>query len=244
MKKILLSVIVILAFSISAVAQFTVSKANGTPLTNGQILTFNSIVYAQSSLALKITNTAPNPINLKITCQSMTNTNGQMMEVCFGPDCYGTTAVGDVFPSSGSVNIPTGGVDSSCHLYNSDQGISTSVPLDYVFKIYQVDDLGAQIGTPFIFTYRYDATLSNTIVVGQNSKSVIIKSTTVNNNLDLEVNSKSDFSIYDLSGRLVLENNLDYGTQTIDVSNLTFGLYLINFVNENGDTSSVKFIKK
>jgi hypothetical protein len=174
----------------------------------------------------------------------MTNTNGQMMEVCFGPDCYGTTAVGDVFPSSGSVNIPTGGVDSSCHLYNSDQGISTSVPLDYVFKIYQVDDLGAQIGTPFIFTYRYDATLSNTIVVGQNSKSVIIKSTTVNNNLDLEVNSKSDFSIYDLSGRLVLENNLDYGTQTIDVSNLTFGLYLINFVNENGDTSSVKFIKK
>jgi hypothetical protein len=174
----------------------------------------------------------------------MTNTNGQMMEVCFGPDCYGTTAVGDVFPSSGSVNILTGGIDTSCHLFNNDLGISTSVPVDYVFKIYQINNFGTQIGTPFIFTYRYDATLSNTTIVGQSSKSVTLKSTTVSNNLDFEVNLKSDFSIYDLSGKSVLTNDLDYGNQTVDVSNLTSGLYLINFVNENGDTSCVKFIKK
>lgn len=244
MKKILLSVLVVLSFSVNSVAQFTVSKTDGTPLTNGQTLTFNSIVYAQASLALKITNTASAAINLRITCQSMTNTNGQLMEVCFGPDCYGTTAVGDVFPSSGSVNILTGGIDTSCHLFNNDLGISTSVPVDYVFKIYQINNFGTQIGTPFIFTYRYDATLSNTTIVGQSSKSVTLKSTTVSNNLDFEVNLKSDFSIYDLSGKSVLTNDLDYGNQTVDVSNLTSGLYLINFVNENGDTSCVKFIKK
>jgi hypothetical protein len=47
-----------------------------------------------------------------------------------------------------------------------------------------------------------------------------------------------------LNGRLVLANNLDYGTQTLDVSNLTSGLYLINAVDEKGDTSTLKFIKK
>ena len=244
MKKILLSILVLLSFSINSFAQFTVSKTDGTVVSTGQTLTFNSIVYAQASLALKITNTAANAINVRITCQSMSNTNGQLMEVCFGPDCYATTTVGDVFPSTGSVNILAGGVDASSHFFNNDLGISTSVPVDYVFKIYQVNTFGAQIGTPFIFTYRYDATLSNHMVEGLNIKSVSVKSTIVENNLDLEVNSKSDFTIYDLNGKLVLANTLDYGVQTVDVSNFVSGLYLINFVNEKGDSSSLKFMKK
>ena len=244
MKKFLLSALVLLTFSVNAIAQFTVSKTDGTPVSSGQTLTFNSIVYAEASLALKITNTASGAINVRITCQSMSNTNGQLMEVCFGPDCYGTTSVNDVFPSSGSVNIPTGGVDTSSHFFNNDLGISTTIPVEYVFKIYQVNTFGTQIGTPFTFTYRYDATLSNTIIEGLSTKSVIIKSTTVDNNLDLEVNAKSDFTIYDLNGKLVLANKLDYGLQSVDVSNLTSGLYLINFINEKGGASSLKFIKR
>jgi hypothetical protein len=246
MKKILLSAIVALSFSFSAIAQFTVSRADGTPVANGETLTFNSIVYAQSSLALKINNTSAGAINVRMVCQSLTNTDGQLMEVCFGPDCYATTSVNQVFPAINvsPVNIPVGGVDASSHFFNNDLGISTSVPVDYVFKIYQVNTFGSQIGTPFIFTYRYDATLSNNLVGQLSPKSVNLKSTTVNNYLDLEVNSKSNISIYDLNGRLVLVNNLDYGTQTLDVSNLTSGLYLINVVDEKGDTSSLKFIKK
>ena len=244
MKKILLSALVLLAFSFSSEAQFTVSKTDGTPVASGQTLSFNSIVYAQASLALKINNTSSGAINVRIMCQSMTNTNGQLMEVCFGPDCYATTSVNQVFPSSGSVNIALGGVDSSSHFFNNDLGISTSTPLDYVFKIYQVNTFGTQIGTPFIFTYRYDASLSNNTVGGLNTKGVSIKSTVVENNLDFEVNSKSDFTIYDLNGKLVLANTLDYGVQTVDVSNFVSGLYLINFVNEKGDSSSLKFMKK
>lgn len=244
MKKIILSALVLLTFSFSTVAQFTVSKADGTAVTNGQTLTFNSILYAQASLALKITNTAATAINVRIKCQNMINTDGQLMEVCFGPDCYGTTAIGNVFPASGSVNITTGGVDTSAHFFNNDLGISLSAPVDYVFKIYQVDDFGSQMGTPFIFTYRYDATLSNNTVGGLSTKSVTIKSTTIDNNLDLEVNSKSDFTIYDLNGKLVLANKLDYGMQSVDVSNLSSGLYLINFIDEKADAFSLKFVKK
>lgn len=250
MKKIILSALILFTFSFSTVAQFTVSKTDGTAVINGQILTFNYVAdqihYNQASLALKITNTASGTINLRMMCQNMTNTTGLGMEVCFGPDCYSDTSINQVFPpiNHDPVNIPSGGVDTQSHFVNTNLGISTSAPVDYVFKIYQVDTFGTQIGTPFIFTYRYDATLSNNTVEGLNTKSVTVKSTTVDNNLDLEVNAKSDFTIYDLNGKLVLANKLDYGIQSVDVSNLSSGLYLINFVNEKGESSSKKFIKK
>lgn len=244
MKKILLSALVLLTFSVNAIAQFTVSKTDGTSVSNGQTLSFNSIVYAQASLALKINNTSTGAINVRMTCQSMSNTNGLLMEVCFGPDCYGTTSVNDVFPASGSVNIATGGIDTSAHFFNSDLGISTSSPVDYVFKIYQVNNFGNEMGTPFIFTYRHDATLSNNTVEELNTKSVTVKSTIVESKLDLEVNSKSNFTIYDLNGKQVLASKLEYGIQSVDVSNFASGVYLINFVNEKGATSSLKFIKK
>lgn len=246
MKKNLLTSIVVLAFSFSAFAQFTVSRTDGTPVNNGQTLTFNSIVYAQSSLALKINNTSMGAINVRMMCQSITNTDGQLMEVCFGPDCYATTSVNQIFPAINvsPVNIAIGGVDASSHFFNNDIGISTTTPVDYVFKIYQVNGLGAQIGTPFIFTYRYDATLSNNTVVGLNTKGVTVKSTVVENNLDFEVNSKSEFTIYDLNGKLLLANKLETGAQSVDVSNLSSGLYLIKFADPIGDTSSLKFIKK
>ena len=242
MKKILLSLL--LAVSFSSVAQFTVSRTDGTPLTSGDILTFNSIVYAQSSLALKINNTFSTAINIRITCLSMSNTNGQLMEVCFGPDCYGTTSVNQLFPATGSVNIPLGGSDTSSHFFNNDIGISSSAPVDYVFKIYQVNTFGTQIGTPFIFTYRYDATMANYSVNQADIDAVNLKSTLVDTNLDLQVNSNINYAIYDLNGKQVLTNKLETGYQSIDVSSVSSGIYLLNVVTDKGNPYSLKFQKK
>ena len=50
--------------------------------------------------------------------------------------------------------------------------------------------------------------------------------------------------IFDLNGKLVHANKLEYGIQTIDISSFASGVYLINFVNEKGLNSSMKFIKK
>jgi hypothetical protein len=242
MKKILLSLL--LAVSFTSVAQFTVSKTDGTPVASGQVISFNSIVYAQASLALKITNTLTTAINVRITCLNMSNTNGQLMEVCFGPDCYGTTSVNQLFPSSGSVNIPVGGIDSSSHFFNNDIGISTSAPVDYVFKIYQVNTFGTEIGTPFTFTYRYDATMAANQIDQAASNAVTLKSTVVDSNLDLQVNSNLNYIIYDLNGKQVLANKLETGYQSIDVSSVSSGLYLLNVVTENGSSYSLKFHKK
>jgi hypothetical protein len=50
--------------------------------------------------------------------------------------------------------------------------------------------------------------------------------------------------IYDLNGKLVLNTKLDYGVQTVEVSNFVSGVYIINFISEKGITSKKKFIKK
>jgi hypothetical protein len=50
--------------------------------------------------------------------------------------------------------------------------------------------------------------------------------------------------IFDLNGKQLLTNRLEYGIQTIDISSFASGVYLINFVNEKGVNSSMKFIKK
>ena len=51
-------------------------------------------------------------------------------------------------------------------------------------------------------------------------------------------------SIYDLNGKIVVNSNLDYGIQSIDVSNLSSGIYLVNFTNSEGKSSNKKIVKK
>jgi hypothetical protein len=243
MKKTLLTFL-FLSVSICSFAQFTVSKTDGTPVASGQVISFNSIVYAQASLALKITNTNTSAINVRITCLSMTNTNGQLMEVCFGPDCYGATSVNQIFPTSGSVNIPVGSIDSSAHFFNNDTGISSASPVDYVFKIYQVNTFGTEIGTPFTFTYRFDATMAVNEIDQTSNIAVSLKSSVVDSVLELDVLKATNMEIFDLNGKQVLTNKLEYGIHTIDVSSLASGVYLVNFINEKGTNSSKKIIKK
>jgi len=236
-------IIALLLFEVSLNAQFTVAKSDNTPLTNGHILSFNSIVYAQAALALKITNTNANTINLKLKCTALTNTDGSLMEVCFGPDCYSGTIVNQVFPTSTVVSVGSGQVNSTAHFTNGDAVGNGNFPMDYTFKIYQVNGLGSEIGTPFTFTYRYNPNLSNA-EVSQQFKGVLIKSTLVTSTLELEVQNQGTIKIYDLNGKQVYSGSLNQGNQLVDVSNLSSNLYIVNFTNNEGISFSQKILKK
>ena len=50
-------------------------------------------------------------------------------------------------------------------------------------------------------------------------------------------------SVIDLLGKVVLSQNLAAGTSSVDVSNLTNGMYLIQASDANGAVSTIKFIK-
>jgi hypothetical protein len=118
--------------------------------------------------------------------------------------------------------------------------------MDFVFKFFQTNQTtqgGAEVGNSITVTYRFDPNLSIDDVNQLQNSGVIIKSTIVDSELTLDVLKPTVMSIYDLNGKIVVNSNLDYGIQNIDVSNLSSGIYLVNFRNSEGNSSNKKIVK-
>lgn len=241
MKKYIL--IAFLFSSVISIAQLSVSKTDGTPIANGEIISFGSVVYSQAALALKITNTTTSSIDVKLKCTSFTNTDGAGMEVCFGPSCFSGVAVGQMYPSaSTNVTIPASGNDTTSHFANTDPGSGSAI-IDYVFQIYRTNSFGAIVGTPFSFTYRYSPNLVNN-TFNLNSIGLNLKSNVVTSSLEFDVTNASQVQMYDMNGRLINETSLVSGYQTVDVSDLSSGIYILNCTNTEGKKANAKIVKK
>jgi hypothetical protein len=50
-------------------------------------------------------------------------------------------------------------------------------------------------------------------------------------------------TIFDMTGKLVNNTTLAYGIQSIDVSNLSSGVYVLKFTSVEGSVSTKKIIK-
>ena len=224
-------------------AQLSVSKIDGTPLTDGQVITFNSVVYDDALLELKITNNSSSSIDVKLKCISFTNTDGSQMGVCFGPNCFTGVTSGQLYPSaSTNVAINAGGSDTTSHFANADPGNGSS-NIDYVFQIYRTNSFGGVVGTPFTFTYRYNPNLANTNF-GSKAIGMDLKSSVVTSNIELNATNDVNLQMLDMNGRLVREANLVSGYQNIDVSDLSSGIYILNCSNSEGKKANFKIVKK
>ena len=56
------------------------------------------------------------------------------------------------------------------------------------------------------------------------------------------INTLKEVTLYDLTGKLVLKNT-DLSSNTIDLSNLKVGIYMVRIIDEFGNTSSQKIMK-
>ena len=93
-------------------------------------------------------------------------------------------------------------------------------------------------------TYRFDPNLSINDVGQLQKYGVIVKSTLVDSQLELDVLKPTDISIFDINGKSVFVSKLNYGIQSINVSNLMSSVYVIKFSDVEGKTSTLKFIKQ
>lgn len=85
--------------------------------------------------------------------------------------------------------------------------------------------------------YKYATTLS-TSEVSKNSISLNV----INNNIEiagLDINEKFEINIHDFSGKLVKSFN---EKSTLDLNNISAGLYILNFKSDNNKTLSKKVI--
>ena len=240
---------IIFAFAFFALsyaqAQMTVTKLDGTPIVNGQIISFSSLIYNQASLGFKINNTSSSTIYTRIRCESITNTDGIGMELCVGPSCISDVVAGHSYPSN-AVAIPANGTNgNSDHFYNSNPGNGVNYPMDYVFKFYQVDtSTGNEIGNSITFTYRYSPNLvKESFDESLSNMGITLKSSLIQNQIDIQALKETNVKIYDLNGKLIKSVNIISGNNTIDASNLLTGVYILNCSNEEGKRGSIKIVK-
>ncbi|MBW2936654.1 T9SS type A sorting domain-containing protein [Aureisphaera sp. CAU 1614] len=224
--------------TITAVAQFNVESHAGDPILDGQMIIAGAL---NNPLPFYVNNeSTTDEIYMKCEFVSAVNYDGVDMQLCFGL-CYDPVAVGDIYPpGSEVVTIQPGqhqDSDGDKFLNYNDGGGNI---IDYVFRFFQVDAGGVEIGDDLTFTYRYDPALG----VNDNKEvKANITNTVVRDVLTIEAIEEASVVIYDIRGRAVSNQKLIIGTNTINVANLPSQVYLVQMTNDKGFSQAVKIVK-
>jgi len=239
MKKILL--LGLLLTSSLTQAQLTMTKQDGTPISSGQVFGFNAATYPEGELDFYVHNLSSAPVNVKINCYSLINTDGVGFELCFANECLSSVEEGTNYPiNTPYLTIPAGGHSGNDgHLLNTVVGVGP-YPKDYSFRAFQV-------GNPTNFvdiTYRFDPALSTEEITQLQESGVIVKSTVMQNELTLDALKPTSFELFDLNGKMVLKADLKHEVKSFNVSNLPTGMYVLHFTDNFGNRSTQKVMKK
>ncbi len=242
-----LTIVFFLLFTVLGFSQFTVEKvSDGAFINDGDVFTFNSTVLADSSFEFVVRNTSDHEIDVVIYVESITNTSGRDMELCFGV-CYSGIALGVSYPNTNptAYHLPVGGQSEphGNHMYNQSLGDDTTQPVEYVFKFHEVDASGAEIGTPVTMTYRYDATAN---VTDFSNFDWNIYPTLVHDNiLHVTTSEELSVSIVDYLGRTVKSfSKVNANDNEINLQGLEKGIYFVIAENSINEKSTKRIILK
>ncbi len=247
MKKLFIAALFFNALFASA--QLSVKKLDGTVINDGDVFVFNAlsdpddIENPNNYLGLKIYNTGTQNMQIKAKAVSISNATGDNLQLCIGDVCLSALTAGNSYPSS-AVTIAAGGTNSNFdHLLNANPGINPALPVEYVIKIYQLNG-NVEVGNSVTFTYRYSGPLATAGFDSLSDTGITLKSTLVGS--QLEINAKNDVSVavFDTNGKLLRREELTSGSQAIDFSSLSSGIYIVNFKNKAGQQGTAKIIKK
>jgi len=238
-KKLLLLSLFFVAFVMKA--QYTIVDHDGAEITDGMIVEYNNYSYPDASLEFYVTNNGPDAINMRIEFVEATNADGTGFELCFG-QCYIDLVLGQtVPPSPGFETIAAGATTGEGNHFYNGYGGSGSEIIDYVFRFYETDASGVDIGNSLTFTYRYNPLLGTEDV---NNLDVSISSTLISNEMTVDAVEDLEMKMYDLQGRLVKSQKLSAGRQAVNTSDLSPQMYIVQFNNNEGASKTIKVIVK
>lgn len=244
MKKIfLLAFCFVVSFALKA--QIALAKPDGTPITDGQIFTYNTTVESLSTFYYKILNTSSSPINARIKVLDLVNANGTSVQLCYEPTCKFTITEGAVYPTSGSIVIAANSETSSTgyNFWNNNPGDGINYPMDYVLKFYRVDGFNNEVGNSVTITYRYNPNAMGVNDANTKNLDFALVSTKIGNVAEIFAKDVVSYTLYSMNGTLVSKGNLNKGNNSIDTSILKSGIYMIHLKNKSGETITKKLVK-
>lgn len=227
--------------SLCVSAQFTMEDHDGNLITDGQVLVFGGYLPTDPSASYEIyvNNTSTtDPIRMKAEFVSAINADGSLFEICFGL-CYTDITIGQHFPPNANYLevLPGEQTPEGNHLANGEAGNGVD-PVEYVFRFYQIDTNGDEIGNDLTLTYKYDPLLGLNDV---NLLDVNVFNSS-SNELTVEVAEEMVMKVYNLQGKLVKSEQLNIGTQQINMSNLSTQMYILHFENKSGVSHTEKVV--
>jgi len=249
MKKFCL-VIAVFLLTHTVYAQFIVYEADQgtTPYTDYQVFETHSVDLTlwSTTFDMRIKNTGDSPIRVRIKVESFTNTNGEA-EFCVNGLCSSPVFQGDIYPLNADyLEIQPGELQpyaGGTKFGNMTTGIDQTQPVDYVLKFFQINEAGNEIGTPLHVICRY----TNTAVATEDIEQAEAPSIYPNPADDVITISQplakvSGIKICDMSGKLIKQYNIS--DNTIDISELNQGMYLVLLFNDEKIISHQKLMVK
>ena len=95
-----------------------------------------------------------------------------------------------------------------------------------------------------------NATYSTTVMLTRKTSLNLVEYISVNgNNLYIRLNNGNsseqiNAQILDIAGRMMMNKNIPYQSQNMDISNLAKGVYVLKLLNSKNSQFSQKFVKK
>lgn len=245
MKIKLLLIAAIGCFSF-ANAQYTVKDRAGNELNNGGVIEYGSIEYAESEYEFFVTNdNTTDEIYTRIEVIEMQNSvTGSFEQLCYGL-CYNELVIGETVPPAVDPAMLIGVGETTGlgnHLWNDDAGNGTdNVDFKFAFRQYSDPEGTMEIGTPLIFTYRYNPTLG----VNDNSKvKFTVQSTVVSSEIIMEVAEPVQLKMYNVQGKVVKQASFETGRHIMNVSDLAAQAYILQISNKAGGVQTTKILVK
>ncbi len=239
--------LLVLSFSLISFvmnAQFEVKRIDGTPFTNGEVIEFTSYGNTTAELKFLVYNNATQNLDFRIRCMDLVNATGTNFQLCWGYECIPDVAVGGTYPNYQNIINAGGstfGLGDSFKNFNAGDG--ANYPMDHTFRFLTRDLNGANVGSTFNITYRYQGPLSIDQKDKLNAMGIKVLNTQVDNFIGLEISKKIDFELINLQGQIINKGVLENNTN-LDMTSTQTGVYILNFQNEEGLTDSVKIYKK
>lgn len=220
---------------LNAFSQFIFRKSDGTPITNGTILTYGP---GNNYLNFRVQNTSNQNLDIKVKCTNLVNTTGTQFELCYGGSCYDSVALNGVYPDYENPLAPgQSNPSQGDHFVNFNAGNGEIIELH--FSVYPIGFENDAIN----FVYRYDPLLGVNSFEALSLLGINVENTTIKSDFKFNSTQNGNLSIFNLNGQLINEYKFTEGAQNIDLSALSSAIYIANFSTTEGKSSSVKLTK-